>query len=138
MIEDRRNLREQTPKRELDKIKYQPRRLVKPDKIELGVPRDFWTPHKDSVPHEIYPIPEDEGERKSSHQQSSSGNQENTHQKERCPGSDKGSNSPSNRSHGTGGSAGTPGGGGGGDEPSDPSGDEGPNRGEDVDSEEEN
>ena len=146
MIEERRNLREQTPKRELDKIKYQPRRLVKPHKIELGVPRDLWMRHKDSVPHEIYAISEDEGERKSSsHQWSSSGNQENTleihtfpHWKERHPGSDKGSNPPSNRSHGTGGSAGAPGGGGRGDEPSDPSGDEGPDRGEDVDSEEEN
>ena len=49
-------------------MNYQPRRLIKPDKIELGMPRDLWTPHKDSVPHEIYPIPEDEGERKSSHQ----------------------------------------------------------------------
>ena len=81
MIEDRRNLREQTPRRGLDKINYQPRRLVKSDKIELGMPRDFWTPHKDSVPHEIYPIPED-GERKTSHHQSSSGSQENSHRKD--------------------------------------------------------
>ena len=138
MIEDRRNLREQTPRRGLDKINYQPRRLVKSDKIELGVPRDFWTPHKDSVPHEIYPIPEDKGERKTSNQQSSSGSHENMHWKERHHGSDKGSNPPSNRNQGTGGSAGAPGGGGGGDEPSDPSGDEGPNQGEDIDSEEEN
>ena len=34
MIEDRRNLREQTPKRGLDKVNYQPRRLVKLDKIK--------------------------------------------------------------------------------------------------------
>ena len=138
MIEDRRNLREQTPKRGLDKMNYQPRRLIKPDKIELGVPRDFWTLHKDSVPHEIYPIPGDKGERKTSHQQSSSGSHENMHWKERNHGSGKGSNPASNRSHGTGDSAGAPGGGGGGDEPSDPSVDEGLNRGEDVDSEEEN
>ena len=68
MIEDRRNLREQTPRRGLDKINYRPRRLVKSDKI-------------DSVPHEIYPIPED-GERKTSHHQSSSGSQENSHRKD--------------------------------------------------------
>ena len=48
------------------------------------------------------------------------------------------SNPPPTGGHGTGGSAGAPGGGGGGDDPSDPSGDEGPNHGEGVDSEEEN
>ena len=62
MLEERRHLREQTPRRELDKKIYQPRRLIELAKIELGLPRTVWTPHRDSAPHEIYPIPEDEGE----------------------------------------------------------------------------
>ena len=127
LLEERRNLREQTPKRGLDKKNYQPRRLAGPDKIEIGLPKTAWTPHKDSALHEIYPIPEDEGERRSSSQQNTSGNQGNTHNTERTSGSERGSNPPPTGGHGARGSAGAPEGGGGGDEPSDPSGDEGPN-----------
>ena len=72
MIEGMRKIREQTPTRGLDKMNYQPRTLIKSHKIELGMTRDSWTLYKDSVLHEIYPIPEDEGERKTNHQQSSS------------------------------------------------------------------
>ena len=46
ILEERRNLKEQTPKRELDKMKYQPRKLIRPDKIELELPRNSWTPYK--------------------------------------------------------------------------------------------
>ena len=139
MLEERRHLREQTPRRELDKRNYQPRRLVGLDKIELGLPISAWTPHRDSAPHQIYPIPEDEGERRSSGQQNTSGDQGNTHNRERTSGPERESNPLPTRSHGAGGSAGTPGGGeGGGDEPSDPSGDERPNQGEGAYSEEEN
>ena len=60
LLETRRHLREQTPKRELDKRNYQPRRLVGPEKIKIGLPKTAWTPHRDSTLHKIYPIPEDE------------------------------------------------------------------------------
>ena len=136
MLEERRHLREQTPRRELDKKSYQPRRLVGPDKIKLGLPKTTWTPHRDSALHKIYPIPEDEGEGRSSGQQSALRSQENTHNRERTSGPERESNLPSTESQGTGGSAGAPGG--GGDGPSDPSGDKGPNPGEGVDSKEEN
>ena len=43
MLEERRNLRDQTPRRELDKGGYQPRRLIRPEKIELNLPRNSWT-----------------------------------------------------------------------------------------------
>ena len=43
--EERRYLKEQTPKREIDKNNYQPRRLAGSNKIELGLPRTSWTPH---------------------------------------------------------------------------------------------
>ena len=89
MLEERRHLREQTSRRELDKKNYQPRRLVGPDKIELGLPKTAWTPHRDSVLHEIYPIPEDEGERRSNGQQNTPRDQGNTHSKERTSGSDR-------------------------------------------------
>ena len=136
--EERRHLSEQTPRRELDKKIYQPRRLVEPDKIKLGLPRTVWTPHRDSAPHEIYPIPEDEGERRTNSQQKTSGNQGNTQDRERTSRSERESNPLPTRSHGAGGSAGAPEGGGGGDEPSDSSGDEGPNQDKGADSEEEN
>ena len=68
LLETRRHLREQTPKRELDKRNYQPRRLIEPAKIEIGLPKSAWTPHRDSTLHKIYPIPEDEGEGRSSGQ----------------------------------------------------------------------
>ena len=135
LLEERRHLQEQTLRRELDKKNYQPRRLVGPDKIELGLPKTAWTPHRDSALHEIYPIPEDEGERRSSGQQNTSGNQGNTYNRERTSGPERESNPLLTRSHGAGRSAGAPG---GGDEPSDPSGNEGPNQGEGADSEEEN
>ena len=38
-LEERRHLREQTPKREIDKKNYQPRRLAGSNKIELGLPK---------------------------------------------------------------------------------------------------
>ena len=135
MLEERRHLQEQTLRRKLDKKNYQPRRPVGPDKIELGLPKTAWTPHRDSALHEIYPIPEDEGERRSSGQQNTSGNQGNTHNRERTSGPERESNPLPTRSHGAGGSARAPG---GGDEPSDPSGNEGPNQGKSADSEEEN
>ena len=68
MIEERKRFRERTPKRDLSKEKYQPRRLMEQRKIDLNLPRTAWTPHRDSPPHEIYPIPEDEEERSSSGQ----------------------------------------------------------------------
>ena len=144
LLEERRCPREQTPRRELDKRNYQPRRLVEPDKIEMGLPKSGWTPHRDPVPHGIYPIPEDKGERGSSGQQDTSGYQGKTHNREKTTRPKRGSddfnesNPLPTRSHRAGGSARAPGGGGGGDEPSNPSGDEGPNQGEDAESEEEN
>ena len=142
MLAERRTLREQTPKRDLNKEEYQPRRLVPQNKIELGLPKTSWTPHKDTALHEIYPIPKDGGERRSSQQQPSTSNKENAHRKERVSETNRNLNPPSGRDNCTGGSAGAPGGGGGGggggDDPSDPSGDEGPNREEEADSEEEN
>ena len=135
LLEMRRHLREQTPRRELDKKNYQPRRLVGPDKIELGLPKTTWTPHRDSALHKIYPVPEDEGEGRSSGQRRAPRGQENTHNRERTSGPEREPNPPPAESQGTGGSAGAPG---GGDGPSDPSGDEGPNQGEGVDSEEDN
>ena len=68
LLEERRHLRERTPRRDLDKKKYQPRRLIEQGKIDLGLPRTAWTPHRDSASHEIYPIPEDEEERGSNNQ----------------------------------------------------------------------
>ena len=109
------------------------------NKIDLGLPRTSWTLHKDTGTHEIYPIPEDEGEGRTGQQQSYSGNKGNTHRKERITETNKGANPPSGGGSGKGGSAGAPGGEGGGDDyPSDPSGDEGPNRGEEVDTGDEN
>ena len=119
----------------MDKRNYQPRRLVGPEKIELGLPKTAWTPHRDSTLHKIYPIPEDEGEGRSSGQQRALRSQENTHNRERTSGPEREPNSPPVESQGTGGSVGAPGGGGGGDGPSDPSGDEGPNPGDGEDSE---
>ena len=51
LLEGRRHLREQTPRRDLDKKKYQPRRLIEQGKIELHLPRTAWTPHRDLVSH---------------------------------------------------------------------------------------
>ena len=68
LLEERKRLRERTPKRDLDKKKYQPRRLIEQGKIDLGLPRTAWTPHRDSASHEIYPIPEDEEQRGSNNQ----------------------------------------------------------------------
>ena len=39
MIEERKRFREQTPKRDLSKEKYQPRRLMEQGKIDLNLPR---------------------------------------------------------------------------------------------------
>ena len=75
LLEERRHLREQTPRRDLDKKKYQPRRLIEQGKIELGLPRTACTPHRDPISHEIYPIPEDEEERGSNNQQRTPGQQ---------------------------------------------------------------
>ena len=94
MLEERRHLREQTPRRKLDKKNYQPRRLVGPDKIELGLPKTAWTPHRHSALHKIYPIPEDEGEGRSSGQQSAPRSQENRHNWERTSGPERQSNPP--------------------------------------------
>ena len=135
MLEERRTFKEQTAKRDLNKEGYQPKRLVAHNKIELSLPRTSWTPHTDTRIHEIYPIPEDEGGRRTGQQQSYSGNKENIHRKERATETNKGANLPSGGGSGLGGSAGAPRGG-GDDDPSDPSGDEGPNRGEEVDTEE--
>ena len=126
LLEERRHLREQTPRRDLDKKKYQPRRLIEHGKIELGLPRTAWTPHRDPVSHEIYPIPEDEEERGSNNQKHTHGQQRNTQPRERTSRSEREPNPPPNGGQGTGGSAGDPGGG-GGDEHSDSSGDKGPN-----------
>ena len=125
---------------ELDKRNYQPRRLGGPEKIEIGLPKSAWTPHRDCSLHKIYPIPEDEGEGRSSEENTRRAprSQENTHTRERTSGPERELNPPPAESQGAGGSAGAPGGGGGGDGPSDPSGDEGPNPGDDEDSEEEN
>ena len=60
MKEERKRFREGTPKRDLSKEKYQPRRLVDQRKIDLNLPKTAWTPHRDSAPHKIYPIPDDE------------------------------------------------------------------------------
>ena len=78
LIEERRYSRQQTPKRELDKKKYQPRRLAGPNEIELGLPRTAWTPRRDPEFSEIYPIPEEEEEGRSSGRQRKSIKQENT------------------------------------------------------------
>ena len=67
-MEERKCLREWTPKRDLDKKKYQPRRLIEQGKIDLGLPSTAWTPHRDPASYEIYPIPEDEEERGSNNQ----------------------------------------------------------------------
>ena len=77
MIEERKRFREGTPKRDLCKEKYQPRRLVDQRKIDLNLPKTAWTPHRDSAPHKIYPIPEDEEERGSSSQQQTNALQSN-------------------------------------------------------------
>ena len=66
MLEGRRHFGQQTPRRELDKKKYQPRTLAGPTEIELGLPRSAWTSYRDSHLPEIYPIPEEEGEGRSS------------------------------------------------------------------------
>ena len=66
LLEERRHFGQQTLRRELDKRKYQPRRLAGPTEIELDLPRSAWTPHRDSHLPEIYPIPEEEGEGRSS------------------------------------------------------------------------
>ena len=137
MIEERRAIKGQTFKRNLNMVEYQPRRLVPQNKIELGMPRNSWTPHRDTVPHEMYPIPEDE-ENRSNHQQTSiPGRKETTSRKEGSTGGNRDLEPPTRGGQNTGGSAGAPGGG-GGDEPSDSSGDDGPNRNGDADSEEEN
>ena len=102
-------MQEQTPRRELDKKNYQPRRLVGPDRIELGLPKSAWTPHRDSAPHEIYPITEDEGETGSSSQQNTSGDQGNTHNRERTSRPEGELKPLPTRSHGAGGSSGAPG-----------------------------
>ena len=137
LLEERRTNREQTSRRDLNRMEYQPQRLIPQNKIELGLPRNSWTQHRDSALHEMYPFPKDEGERRSGQQQSSSSSKEKTHRKERTTGTNIDSNSLSGGGHSAGGSTGAPGGG-GGDEPSDSSGDEGPNRDGDADSEEEN
>ena len=139
LIEERRVIKEQTPKRNLNMVDYQPRRLVPQNKIELGMPRNFWTPHRDTALHEIYPIPEDEEENRSNHHQTSySGKKETTSRKEGSTGVSRDPNPPTKGGQGTGGSAGAPGGGGGRDEPSNSSSDNGPNWNGDEDSEEEN
>ena len=84
LIEERKRLRERTPKRDLDKKKYQPRRLIEQGKIDLGLHRSTaWTPHRDPASHEIYPIPEDEEERGSNNQQHTPGPQGNAPTRER-------------------------------------------------------
>ena len=137
MLKERKNAREQTPKRNLDIGEYQPRKLVPQNKIELGLPRSSWTPHRDSEINEIFPIPEEEGEGSSGHICVPASSKESKHKKERAMGSDKDLEQPSQGGQSPGGSARAPGGG-GGDDPSDLSGDDGPNRNEDADSEDEN
>ena len=112
LLEERRYLREQTPKRDLDKKKCQPRRLIEQEKIDLGLPRTAWTPHRDPVSHEIYPIPEDEEERSSSNQRRTTGSRGNAQTRERTSRSVREPDPPPNGGQGTGGSAGAPGGGG--------------------------
>ena len=73
LIEERKRFREQTPRRDLDRKNYQPRRLMEQGKIDLGLPRTVWTPHRDPASDEIYPIPEDEEERGSNNQQHTPG-----------------------------------------------------------------
>lgn len=63
MLEERRNNREQTPKRDLNQLDYQPQRLMSQNRIELNLPQNSWMLHRDTVLHEIYPMQEDEGEK---------------------------------------------------------------------------
>ena len=81
MLEERRTTREQTPKRELNQKGYQPRRIIPSNKIELNFLKSSWTPHRDSALHDMYPIPEDEGERRSEQRQSSSHGREKTNRR---------------------------------------------------------
>ena len=83
LIEERKHLREWTPRRDLDRKNYQPRRLVEQRKIDLGLPRTAWTPHRDPASHEIYPIPEDEEERGSNNKQHTPGPRGNAPTRER-------------------------------------------------------
>ena len=94
LFEERRHLREQTPRRDLDKKKNQPRRLIEHGKIELGLPRTAWTPHWDPVSHEIYPIPENEEERGPNNQQHTPGQQRNAQPRERTSRSEREPNPP--------------------------------------------
>ena len=138
MLEERKRSREGTPKRDLRKEEYQPRKLIEQKKIDLRIPRTAWTPYRDSAPHEIYPIPEDEEERSSGSQQRTSASQDNAPTRRRTSRTTGEPDPPPNGGQGTGGSAGAPGGGGGGgDGPSDSSGDEGPNGDEGADTDEE-
>ena len=105
-------------------------------KIDLSLPRTAWTPHRDSAPHEIYSILEDEEERGSNSQQHTPVSRGKAPTRESTSRSGGEPDPPPDGGHGTGGSAGAPGGG-GGDEPSDFSGDEGPNRDEGADTDEE-
>ena len=81
MLDERRITREQTPKRNLDMLEYQPRKLVPQNKIELGLPRNSWKPYRDTTTHEIYPIPEDEGEGGSGQQCTPTSNKETKYTK---------------------------------------------------------
>ena len=45
MLEERRTAREQTPRRNLDMLEYQLRKLIPQNKIELGLPQRSLTPH---------------------------------------------------------------------------------------------
>ena len=92
MLEERRNTREQTPKRDLNPREYQPRKIIPPNKIELNLPKSSWTLHRDTALHDMYPIPEDEGERRSEPRQSSSHGKESTNRWERVTETSKGSN----------------------------------------------
>ena len=137
MIEERRQVREGTPRRDLSKEKYQPRKLIEQGRIDLNLPRTSWTPHRDPAPHEIYPIPENEGERGSSSQRPTTAPQGNTTTGKKSPRTMREPDPPPNGGQGTGGSAGAPGEGGGGDGPSDSSGDEEPNGDGDADTDKE-
>ena len=135
LIEERKYIKQQTPKRELDKKKYQPRRLTGPKEIELDLPQSTWTLHRDTELLEVYRIPEDGAEGGSDGQQQKF----RKHQEVRNQGgtlrNGKEPSPPSSFNQGVGGSAGAPGGGGGGgDGPSGSSGDEESNRDEGEDS----
>ena len=71
------------------------------NKIELGMPRRSWTPHRDTALHEIYPIPEDEEEenRSNHHQTSYSGKKETTSRKKGLTGVSRDPSPPTKSGH---------------------------------------